>query len=75
MIFMLLFGAMNTLVMKGMDDTVLRHDKDGKPIKFNHPYFQGSIMFLGEFTCLFVYLIKIYCFKPAAEEKKDEEEE
>ena len=66
---MLLFGAMNTLVLKAMDDAVLRKDDQGNDVTFNHPYFQGSIMFLGELTCLFVYMIKVtFCARSADQE-------
>ena len=57
--FMLLFGAANTLVMKYMDDAIV----DGASKKFRHPFFQSSIMFFGELTCLFVYFIKRACTK------------
>lgn len=67
MIFMLLFGAMNTLVMKAMDDSVL--DEGPPKRKFTHPFFQGAIMFLGEFTCLFVYFLKMTFCKPAPEQE------
>jgi drug/metabolite transporter (DMT)-like permease len=33
-------------------------------LKFNHPYFQCAIMFVGEFLCMFVYIAKLY-FYPA----------
>lgn len=72
MIFMLLFGAANTLVMKYMDDYIVGYtpnpDPEGEPIpiKFTHPYFQGAIMFFGEFTVLGAYFIKTRCFNKAS---------
>lgn len=31
-------------------------------MKFNHPYFQCAIMFVGEFLCMFVYIAKLYFY-------------
>lgn len=61
MLCMLLTGAANTLFMKYMDDTVI--DEGPPKKKFTHPYMQSIIMFIGEFTCLGAYFIKIKCFK------------
>lgn len=55
---MLLFGTLNTVIMKMQDEVVVGIDKDGNPEKFTHPYFQCAVMFLGEFFCLFLYGIK-----------------
>ena len=66
---MLIFGAANTLVMKYMDNTVV-----GNGQVFNHPYFQGIIMFAGELMCLFVYFIKVKCCtKPESENAESED--
>jgi hypothetical protein len=69
MIGMLVFGAANTLVMKYMDNTVV-----GNGQLFNHPYFQGIIMFTGELMCLFVYFIKVKCCTKPEPERADGEE-
>ena len=36
---MLLFGTLNTVIMKMQDEVVVGTDKDGNPQKFTHPYF------------------------------------
>ena len=48
---MLFFGTCNTVLMKMQDDTVV--GSAGQ--KFNHPYFQCAVMFVGEFACLALY--------------------
>ena len=65
MLLMMLFGTLNTVVLKLMDETeveggVLVENSNGefKPKVYNHPFFQGFNMFLGELMCLFVYFIK-----------------
>ena len=69
MFFMLIFGAANTLVMKYMDDSVTIPGKTPEEdVKFNHPYFQGAIMFLGEFLCLGAYFVKTMIFKKKEDE-------
>jgi hypothetical protein len=55
---MLLFGTLNTVIMKMQDEVVVGTDKDGNPMKFTHPYFQCAVMFVGEFFCLFLYVAK-----------------
>merc|ERR1712167_428862 len=55
---MLVFGTLNTVVMKMQDDVVVGKNPDGTPRTFNHPYFQCAIMFVGEFFCFFVYGVK-----------------
>jgi len=51
MALMLFFGTCNTVLMKMQDDTVV--GSAGQ--KFNHPYFQCAVMFVGEFACLVMY--------------------
>jgi drug/metabolite transporter (DMT)-like permease len=59
MLGMLLTGTANTILMKIQDFTSARSDPTQEPTKYNHPYFQCSIMFLGEFLCLGMYGIKL----------------
>lgn len=42
----MLFGASSTVIIKSMDI-----------LEYRHPYFQVMTLFIGEFSCLFVYLI------------------
>lgn len=66
MLSMLIFGTANTVVMKAQDDTCVNKDEDGNckdKVVFNHPYFQTANMFVGEMSCLLVYVIKKYAFK------------
>ncbi|CAG9315678.1 unnamed protein product [Blepharisma stoltei] len=42
----MLFGAGVTVIIKSMD-----------VLDFSHPYFQVTTLFIGEFSCLFVYLL------------------
>jgi len=58
MSLMLVFGTCNTIVMKLQDQVVVGKDKDGKDMLFTHPYFQCANMFIGEFCCIFAYLIR-----------------
>ncbi|VDD95232.1 unnamed protein product [Enterobius vermicularis] len=44
-------GSLNTIVAKWTDTIKIERKY------FNHPFFQGAVMFLGEFMCFFVYLI------------------
>lgn len=64
MLAMLFFGTCNTIVMKAQDKTVVGQKLNVKTGKmedatFTHPYFQCANMFLGEFTCLAVYFLKM----------------
>lgn len=70
MILMLVFGTCNTIVMKLQDQVVVGKDKDGKDIQFTHPYFQCANMFIGEFCCLFVFLIRRALNKKQADDGK-----
>jgi len=54
----LLFGTLNTVIMKMQDEVIVGTDKDGNEMKFTHPYLQCAVMFLGEFFCLFLYATK-----------------
>ena len=70
MVGMLLTGAANTLFMKYMDDEIVDRPKIGD--NFNHPYMQSIIMFIGEFTVLGAYAIKVYCFRKVSDEDEEE---
>jgi len=50
MLGMLMFGTANTILMKVQNKTP---GKDG--VKFNHPFVQCAIMFIGELFCLIAY--------------------
>jgi len=62
---MLVFGTLNTVIMKMQDEVVVGINKDGSPMTFNHPYFQCAVMFVGELSCLGLYAIKQTCFSSA----------
>ena len=69
MIFMLIFGTSNTIVMKLQDMVkVGGTDSEGKDKVFTHPYFQCANMFVGELMCLFVYFGKTLLQKKKTEE-------
>lgn len=53
MLAMLLTGTCNTILMKVQNLTKANGDK------FNHPFVQCAVMFIGEFLCLGVYGIKL----------------
>lgn len=55
---MLVFGTLNTVIMKMQDEVVVGTNADGTPNKFTHPYFQCAVMFIGEIFCLFLYGVK-----------------
>ena len=55
---MLVFGTLNTVIMKMQDDVVVGTNADGSQKTFNHPYFQCAIMFLGELFCMLIYGVK-----------------
>lgn len=52
MVGMLVFGSMNTIVLKYQDNT---HSLGQL---FTHPYLQTAIMFLGEFVCMGLFVGK-----------------
>lgn len=58
MLGLLASGTCNTIVFKIQDQQVIGQDENGNDLMFNHPYFQCSIMFMGEFCCLFIYFTK-----------------
>jgi hypothetical protein len=58
---MLLFGTLNTVIMKMQDETVVGINPDGTANKFTHPYFQCAVMFVGELFCMVLYAIKRMC--------------
>ncbi len=53
MLGMLISGSANTILMKVQNNTEGLNNA-----KFNHPYLQCAIMFIGEFLCLIVYFSK-----------------
>ena len=67
MIAMLVFGTSNTLIQKMHCETVSAGNF------FPHPYFQCAIMFVGEFSALFVYLCKKGKMRHDAAKKSEED--
>ena len=63
MCLMLVFGTLNTVIMKMQDDVIVGTNDDGTPITFKHPYLQCAIMFLGELFCMFIYGVKCLWYK------------
>jgi hypothetical protein len=61
MLGMLISGSANTILMKVQNNT---DGLDNQP--FNHPYLQCAIMFMGEFLCMIVYIIKTQYIKHKA---------
>jgi hypothetical protein len=61
MLGMLISGSANTILMKVQNNT---DGLDSQP--FNHPYLQCAIMFMGEFLCMIVYIIKTQYIKHKA---------
>lgn len=55
MVLMVLSGAGLGVTIKMMDTV---EDDEGEP--FEHPFFQGMIMFVGESLCIFVYMFQKY---------------
>lgn len=74
---MLIAGTFNTIILKlqnGMSTSFEEPptdvvDDDGNEMRdfeeFNHPFFQGLIMFLGELTCMAVYRLMLWKEKKA----------
>lgn len=71
MLFMLVTGTANTIVLKLQDKVVVGTDPEtGKDMHYHHPYFQCANMFVGEFCCIFIYLAKSYCGKQEPKENE-----
>ena len=58
MVGMLTLGIINTISVKAMDQT------NSSGHEFNHPYFQTSLMFMGEVLCLAFYSHTLNCPHP-----------
>lgn len=58
MVGMLLCGTANTILMKIQNQTPGKNDD-----KFNHPFVQCAVMFIGEMMCLVVYGVKVFMNK------------
>lgn len=56
-VLMVITGSLNTIAAKWADSIVV--DK----VKFDHPFFQATCMFIGEFSCLVVFFIIYYIKK------------
>jgi len=54
---MLFTGTLNTLFTKYQDMRVVKGVGHYPPTAFEHPFFQTACMFVGEFACLFVYIL------------------
>jgi hypothetical protein len=73
MVFMLVTGTANTIVLKLQDKVVIGYDPEtGEELEYQHPYFQCANMFVGEFCCIFIYLGKRYFGGKALEEEEKE---
>ncbi|VDN01719.1 unnamed protein product [Thelazia callipaeda] len=53
-LIMVITGSINTISAKWADNLVVNNKR------FNHPFVQSICMFLGELSCLFVFIIKRY---------------
>lgn len=68
---MLLTGTLNTIVLKIMDElraddgtgVIKTGDEKGMLPKFNHPFFQTAVMFVGEIMVLVAYYATRTCEK------------
>lgn len=65
MVGMLLSGSCNTIVLKLQDEVKING------VKYQHPFFQCLVMFIGEFTCLGLYGIKLLAMKNKESGKDD----
>ena len=69
---MLVTGSVNTISTKLADLQVVAGLDPKTPHAFNHPFFQASLMFLGEALCLAVYNAKkAFCAKRGGGAKKN----
>ncbi|MFH4975528.1 hypothetical protein AB6A40_002237 [Gnathostoma spinigerum] len=53
-VLLVITGSVNTIAAKWADTIKI----DGR--KFNHPFFQAIVMFVGEILCLFAYFVVLY---------------
>ncbi|KAL5014313.1 hypothetical protein ScPMuIL_008583 [Solemya velum] len=60
-LFMVITGAINTLLSKWADRTHAVGKTGYEAHKFDHPFFQGVAMFLGEFLCLIAFNVQRIC--------------
>lgn len=60
-------GSINTLSVKWMDNTSAE-GRDGEIRRFNHPFFQTGVMFLGEILCLITFRIAYHFLKKKGSE-------
>lgn len=61
-IIFMISGSINTIAAKWMDMTMAK-SKDGIIRKFEHPFLQADILFLGEILCMIIFLIIYYTLK------------
>mmetsp|Transcript_10464 Transcript_10464/g.15298 ORF Transcript_10464/g.15298 Transcript_10464/m.15298 type:complete len:386 (-) Transcript_10464:20-1177(-) len=52
---MLFTGTLNTIATKMQDVQIVKGYTNQPPVEFEHPFFQTLIMFIGEFSCLWVF--------------------
>ena len=74
MLIMLISGSCNTVVMKAQDKVEVGDipgylPVDGKANVFKHAYFQSANTFVGEFSCLIVWMIKLLYAKKYPKEE------
>ncbi|KAL1502728.1 hypothetical protein ABEB36_007831 [Hypothenemus hampei] len=65
-LLMVFTGSINTISTKWAD-TITSIGRDGKLKPFDHPFFQASTMFLGEFMCLILFKILYYIYSKRAD--------
>ena len=56
-VVMVFTGTINTLSTKAADLLLVRGTNPHAVHSFNHPYVQAVGMFIGEFSCMFVFAI------------------
>ncbi|KAG8177902.1 hypothetical protein JTE90_020182 [Oedothorax gibbosus] len=61
-VLMVVTGSINTLATKWADKLSGKNSA-GQDKPFNHPFLQACSMFLGEFICIIVFKIQVFCDK------------
>eukprot|EP00818_Percolomonas_sp_WS_P006465 CAMPEP_0117450268 /NCGR_PEP_ID=MMETSP0759-20121206/8378_1 /TAXON_ID=63605 /ORGANISM="Percolomonas cosmopolitus, Strain WS" /LENGTH=378 /DNA_ID=CAMNT_0005242779 /DNA_START=136 /DNA_END=1272 /DNA_ORIENTATION=- len=56
---MLFTGTINTVATKFQDLQIVKGTGRGPPTKFEHPFLQTAIMFVGEYACLFAHYLSV----------------
>ncbi|XP_066255721.1 solute carrier family 35 member F6 [Euwallacea similis] len=69
-VLMVFTGSINTISTKWAD-IIESPGCDGKPKKFDHPFFQASTMFLGELMCLIFFKVMYRIYSSRADGTED----